>query len=391
MDSFFINFGTPQPIPFKEHCSDVEFFARVSGKAEIKYYDTSCYGEGDEGVNALRAAITAMIPGCFKSWPEGKLIMGPGNREILEDLLSSSLQATGTNAKFDIRDVSLVKGQMDKYMAECREALDKQMNPQVVTDNLEEEKHGPLISFTLSYCSHSMMAGGGSSSGEELEWNKDGTVTLTSSYSGSGRDTRLRYIVKPEVAQKMRDYVTEKHLARLSKEDIKTAVMFDNFTSASFSMSFDDSSIGGNSYEHCYVNCGPAGMTFRTIENELSEIFKECRETGECITNEENTTGNGFNGMGGFFGGGGTMGNGGFTGMMTPSAGGWNCPSCGLTGITAKFCPNCATPGPTVSAQSEVKVKEPEAPAPAGTWTCVCGQEGNTGKFCPNCGAPKQT
>ena len=380
MALFTINFGTPQPVPFKEHCSDVEFYARVCGSAEIEFYDEARYGVGKEGEDALRATILGMIPGCFAAWPEGKLIMGPGNREILEDLLSASLTAAGINAKPDIRDVSLIKGQMDKYMAECRDALDKQMNPQVSTEDLEEEKHGPLISFSLSYFSHSMMAGGGSSSGDELEWHKDGTVTLTSSHSGGGRDTRFKYNVKPEIAQKMRDYVAEKHLARLSKEDIKTPVMFDNFTSASFSMSFDDSSIGGSPYEHCYVNCGPAGMTFRTIENELAEILKECRETGECILSEENETGNGFMGMGGF------------TGMMTqPPTEAWTCPSCGMKVITGSFCPQCATPAPApvpAPTPSPTIFAMDYPPASGEPWTCTCGYKGNTGKFCPNCGNP---
>ena len=91
MALFTINFRTAQPVPFKEHCSDVEFYARVCGNARIEFYDEARYGAGKEGEDALRATILGMIPGCFAAWPEGKLIMGPGNREILEDLLSASL------------------------------------------------------------------------------------------------------------------------------------------------------------------------------------------------------------------------------------------------------------------------------------------------------------
>ena len=50
---------------------------------------------------------------------------------------------------------------------------------------------------------------------------------------------------------------------------------------------------------------------------------------------------------------------------------GWSC-SCGQTGITGKFCPNCGKP----------------KPAPAGAWKCSCGATA-TGKFCPECGKPK--
>ena len=48
---------------------------------------------------------------------------------------------------------------------------------------------------------------------------------------------------------------------------------------------------------------------------------------------------------------------------------GWNC-SCGKTGITSKFCPECGT-------------KKPE---PLRPWDCACGEKGITSRFCPNCG-----
>ena len=364
MDPVMINFATPQPVPFKERCSNVEFYARVKGSAKIAFYIKACIGEEKEDESALREIILGMIPDCFKCWPEDKLIMGPGNREILEDLLSKNLRAIGIEAKLDIRNVSLAEGQIDKYMSECSDALEKQMNPQVSAEDLEVEKHGPLISFSLNYSSHGMMAGSSSFGGDELEWNKDGTVTLTSSHSGGGRNTRFKYNVKPEIAQKMRDYVSGNNLARLSKEDIRKPVMFDNFTSASFSMTFDDSSVGGSPCERCHVNCGPAGMTFRNIENALGKILDECRETGECILHEGTETGGGFMGLGGF------MNAGSFLGMMMQPQG-------------------VSVPGSAQGPASFPAAAAADPPSATGdTWTCTCGQKNNTGKFCPNCGNP---
>ena len=58
-----------------------------------------------------------------------------------------------------------------------------------------------------------------------------------------------------------------------------------------------------------------------------------------------------------------------------PAVQGWTC-SCGQSGITGNFCPNCGS-------------KKPE-PKPAGdSWNCACGQSGITGKFCPECGSPR--
>ena len=55
-----------------------------------------------------------------------------------------------------------------------------------------------------------------------------------------------------------------------------------------------------------------------------------------------------------------------------PAAGSWKCPQCGAT-ATGKFCPECGT-------------KKPESQADG--WTCSCGAV-NKGKFCAECGKPK--
>lgn len=61
------------------------------------------------------------------------------------------------------------------------------------------------------------------------------------------------------------------------------------------------------------------------------------------------------------------------------TANGWQCPQCGNSGITGKFCPECGT-------------KKPEASSSANTWTCEkCNHTGNTGNFCDECGAKKGT
>ena len=60
--------------------------------------------------------------------------------------------------------------------------------------------------------------------------------------------------------------------------------------------------------------------------------------------------------------------------QAAPAVQGWTC-SCGQSGITGNFCPNCGS-------------KKPE-PKPAGdSWKCACGAT-VTGKFCPECGSPK--
>ncbi|MBQ4370688.1 MAG: SPFH domain-containing protein, partial [Oscillospiraceae bacterium] len=57
---------------------------------------------------------------------------------------------------------------------------------------------------------------------------------------------------------------------------------------------------------------------------------------------------------------------------VAPAADGWTCPTCGKTGLSGKFCPDCGS-------------KKPEE----SFWFCPeCGTK-NTGKFCPNCGTKR--
>ena len=56
-------------------------------------------------------------------------------------------------------------------------------------------------------------------------------------------------------------------------------------------------------------------------------------------------------------------------------AAGWTCPNCGMANITSNFCPNCGT----------------KKPVPAAGWTCPdCGKTNITSNFCPNCGRKKE-
>ncbi|MBR6157607.1 MAG: hypothetical protein IKQ27_11660 [Lachnospiraceae bacterium] len=252
-----------------------------------------------------------------------------------------------------------------------------------------DEMHGPLIELSYGTSSHGMMAGTGSGASSSVEWKKDGTVIYRSSSMSSYGQTSSEYKVKPEVAQKLRDFVAEKHLAELTKEDIPLPMACDNFTSASISMTFDDSSIGGDPYESCFLNCGMAGGTFGSLEKKVKELLDECRETGEFISGED--TGNGFPNL--------IAGKEGMSffemakSMYDPSGGmkqepdhkpqeqrsvkkkapgpQWTC-ACGETMNTGKFCINCG--------QSR--------PADPTIWTCRCGTE-NKGNFCAGCGSRK--
>ncbi|MBE7003544.1 MAG: hypothetical protein E7425_04550 [Ruminococcaceae bacterium] len=383
MAELTFKFGTPAPVTFREHGCDKDFTARVTGSAAVSAYALARYGEGEAAEAALRKAASELVSDCLARWPEGKLVMGPGNREILNGLLETALSAAGVTAKVEVRSIDLIEGQMDAYMQACGEALRECMCPSVRTDGLTDEPHGPLIGLSYNLSSHGMMMGSSSSSGDSLNWNRDGSIILTSSYSGGGSSSQTEYRVKPEVAERVRDYVAREHLAALSKEKIPTPQACDNFTSSSIAMTFDDRALGGSPFEMLHIQCGPAGMTFRKIEDEISELLKACRESGECIqfknTESDGTPGGMLNLMN-------------MPMAADPSttqlSGSWACPKCGHLGNAGAFCAVCAAPRPTF--ESVKPATATQAGPLSDGWTCAnCGHTGNGGRFCVNCGSPR--
>ena len=57
----------------------------------------------------------------------------------------------------------------------------------------------------------------------------------------------------------------------------------------------------------------------------------------------------------------------------------WVCPSCGKTGITTNFCPDCGT-------RRASAVNNAAGNVGGGSWDCTCGAKGITSRFCPDCG-----
>lgn len=238
----------------------------------------------------------------------------------------------------------------------------------------EERPHGPLTAFSYHYSSHGMMAGSGSFGGDRVEWKPDGSVVLTSSSTGGGKHVENQYSVTPEAAEQLKAYVEDNHLAALAEKKIETPVMYDCFTSTSISMSFDSSGIGGSRCDTRTIQCGPAHMSFATIEDAISALLKQCRDTGMFLSGSMHET----EGLPGMFP---------ISGMMdgpysrpkktepVPAGPKWIC-SCGFSDNTGKFCMECGNPKPSV--------------AEAGRWTCPnCGTSGNGGKFCAECGTPR--
>ena len=388
MSGLITSFEIPEPVRFKEKGCDLVFQVKVKFALYINEFDGTAFGATpNEQVGNMKSMAADKVKDCLAHWHEGDKILYIEGRDALEYLLTVFLRENGVSGSARIDDLTLT----DASEALYKEQILNPFNEKKAEQRKQEieaavEPHGPLRSVRYSLCSHGMMAGSSSSSGREIEWKDDGTVVLKSTSSGSGRNFETEYKIEPETAQKLIDFVEKEKIAAIAKLDIKKAEVFDCFTSATITLVYDDRSVGGVPYNHCTLDCGPAGMTFKSIEDKIRDLLDEIEASGECIRSEvhENPgTVPGFMGM---------------KQMMNmidttcdpkpeqplvmmglvpcdPDAGKrnqdsqakWTC-KCGQEN-TGKFCSECGEP------------------KPAG-WICPCGHE-NTGKFCAECGNPE--
>ena len=385
MSGLITTYEIPEPVRFKEKGCDLVFQVNVKFALYINEFDGTAFGATpNEQVANMKSMAAAKVEDCLAHWHEGDKILYIEGRDALENLLTVFLRENGVSGSARIDNLTLT----DASEALYKEQIINPLNEKKAEQRKQEieaavEPHGPLRSVRYSLSSHGMMAGTGSSSGREIEWKNDGTVILKSTTSGNGRNTETEYKIEPDIAQKLIDFVEQEKIAAIAKLDIKKPLVYDCFTSSSITLIYDDRSVGGVPYKHVTLDCGPARMTFKSIEDKISDLLDEIEASGECIKSEMHETPGtvpGFMGM---------------KQMMNmidknsepkdepplvmmglvpcdPDAGKrnqnpsekWVC-KCGQEN-TGKFCSECGEP------------------KPAG-WLCTCGHE-NTGKFCEECG-----
>lgn len=397
MSGIIATFGTPTPVTFKEKGCDTAFTVRINGALYLDAYDEPAYGATmDERRSNLGIFAVKKIEEHLAHWHEGGKILCVEGEDELERMLFDDLKAAGMTGSANIKKINITDESNDAYreliMTPYQKAMEAKRQEELAA---AEEPHGPLRHFSYNLSSHGMMAGTSSSYSRTVDWNRDGTIIFRSYSSGSGKSTELEYKLTPETASKISGFAADKHLAALSKMDIPTATMFDNFTSSTICMTFDDSSIGGDPNNDFTLQCGPAGLTFKTIEDELRQLLDECESAGECIKNEERETQNGF---GAFFGMGGmpmTCSNpgtmpGNFNGMTMAEEAIRQAKAIGASMNGAGSGETSGSVGETSTSVESTSASAGEtSPSPSNAkWTCACGSV-NTGKFCPECGQPK--
>ena len=383
MSGFIERFEIPEPVRFKEKGCDLVFQISVEGAIYVDSYDEAAFGATkEEQIENIKKLAVDKVLEDLAHWHEGDKRLLIDGRDVLGDSLTVFLREKGISGSGKINDLIFSEASKVLYWEQVRKP-DNEKKSEEFNQKLDAavEPHGPLERVSYNSSTNGMMAGTSSSSHQEIEWKDDGSIIYTSSSSFSGKYFESAYKITPENAQKIKDFVEERKIAALTKIDMELPVMYDNFTSSTIVVTYDDRSVGGESHNMYTLQCGPYGMAFKNLESDIKNLFMEIQDSGECIKNDMRDNSSlltGFAGMG-MIDMGGQPGHEQPLQMMgivpvdtgadkeTPDIKKkWTC-QCGADN-SGKFCCECGQPKPT--------------------WTCSCGAE-NKGKFCMECGQPK--
>lgn len=199
--------------------------------------------------------------------------------------------------------------------------------------------HGRLVRFKFSSWSNGMAMNSHTERRTTAHWEQDGSVTVTSYLQQGVNDALItEYKASEKTAAELEAFISECSVADLedltyerSKDPF--AGMTDSSGGATYSIVFDDSSVGGESAAAFSID--PAAVSQHgggELLGKLSDLTQRlCTEATLLSSRREpyrSPSPNAFMGMG----------------MMHLTDDKWTCSECGYEGNGGKFCNNCGSP-----------------------------------------------
>ncbi len=204
--------------------------------------------------------------------------------------------------------------------------------------------HGRLLSFEYSSWSNGMSMNSHFENSTRLSWNENGEPVVIKRLQQGSLDAAVsEYKASEKVVADLEKYIRENNLTNLTEVKYdRSKDPFANVTDTSggshYSIVFDESSVGGNSFVAFTLD--PLAIS----QHGGAEIDSHLRALSDmlCMAStliRSYTEPQKLFGMSGFMGMAGLMG-------MTPPTEKWTCSECGYEGNSGKYCKNCGTPKP---------------------------------------------
>ena len=274
----------------------------------------------------------------------------------------------------------------------CQDFLER-MNRPADGLTLEEVKARNEVHGKLTSCSYN-------ASSQGMAFNSN--TLLSISVSEAGDPHRIIYVSKEcmqptvttiyrtseDILAKIQELAERENLTAWSVLKYNNPFPCTDYSSsASISLNFDDTSVGGHAGVYVSIDVSAACQHGGgDVVKEFRNILESAAENAEVISRKESASPSMVMGLGMGMIYNGSSDTTDQTSEKSPAASHasddtWKCAECGAEMTGVKFCTQCG-------AKHVIPEPEKATPSPDGTWTYpLCKTSGNTGKFCFECGA----
>ena len=133
MEPLTLRFGTPKPIPFREHDAhcplvDLDLEARIAGSAQITEAEPGALPDG-MAPDVVRARLFEALQVCLALWPEGESVVRGAKSGRLAERFAEHLASRGIRAAVEISSFQLTEESQALYDAMLLQAMKTSVGP----------------------------------------------------------------------------------------------------------------------------------------------------------------------------------------------------------------------------------------------------------------------
>jgi len=283
-------FGTPTPIKFAHKACDegLYIFFRCYGTINVTAYDQDSYPDLDALKLELHSKnIVQVISDAAenRTIDDDEFIANPDN--AIGTVIENFLSTIGITAKTDIHTHIAPDESSEVYNALSLDLIKQNK----LSEHLPKESHGELIGCGHSSASNGMMFNSNSYYNLSIKKTSESELTITIKGKACFQpEVRKTYTAPVELLKPIAELVERENMAAWAKfqyiED-PNFKMYDYSSSSSISLDFDDTSIGGNSHVHRWIDLSATHQRgYGDITKEYIRLLNECVSHATLVKEE---------------------------------------------------------------------------------------------------------